>query len=504
LTAALRGTRDGRRTPTAPCRALGFALPMRRSLPLVLFGALLSGSSASTTPTGPPAEPVSTWVYAHSFGGATLGERISAAIAALPETGGVVDATDFVGPQRIDQTIAVGSATKPVELRLGNVAISTSVIPFELHGSAKLIGNDLTLVTQDNGANVEWLITGTGLTNCEIAHLTIDGNRDANTQPGSGIGLHTAARCWVHNVLVRNTVGSLHPGIAFFDDGNSDNTIEHNQVENIGTLPNYADGIYVAGPGNKILFNRIRNATDFGIVGETCAGCIIEGNDISGTPAGIAIGSGIAPFTSVGNVVANNTITGGSTTTWGIISVYRTGGSSLVSTVVQGNVVRNVDNGHGIFISDADQVSVTGNVLTSIAPSTESYGIFVKDSRDVSIVGGTIDSTGGYGIGIARSSNVAVDGVVITDTGRSSYYWAGIALDALAGNSTSISFTNLHIFDRDQNIGTKRMSYCIDLAQGGTSSGIVVGGNLYDDGVNAVGCRNGNLHVGNALRVTTY
>jgi hypothetical protein len=478
---------------------------MRRFLVPVLFLAL-AACSESTAPAPVVRDPVPspTYLYASDFGGANLGAKISSAIDALPASGGTVDATEFTGLQRVDRTVVLGSDTKAVELRLGPVTLSGSTVLFELHAGSKLVGTTGTVVTQDSAANLDALVTGTNIADCEIAHLTLDGNAARNTGPGSAISLHTAKRCWIHHLVVQNTVGALNPAIALHDEGNEDNVVEYNLVQDIGTPTNYADGIYVAGPGNKVLFNSIRRASDFGIVGEFCAGCVIEGNDITGVPAGIAVGSGVANHQAVGNVIQGNVVIGGNTSNWGGITVYLTNGVAPVATAVTGNVVRDVVEGHGIFLNGAVQVSLTGNLISNIAPTSTSYGIFVKDSRNVSISGGVIDTTGGFGIGIGRSANVAVDGVVITDAGRSSNQWSGIGLDAMYGTSTSISLTDNHIFDTQPIHDLKLMNFCIDFGQGGTTTGVMIGGNLFDDGRTANGCRNGTVNFGSATRVTQY
>ena len=429
-----------------------------------------------------------------------MGAKLAAAINALPASGGVVDATDLTGPQRIEQTVLLGSNGKTVELRLGSVRLIASVVPFILGNGAKLLGNGQTIVTQDSGANLRWLITGTNVADCEIARLTVDGNRPANTGAGSGIAFSTAKRCWLHHLVVRNTVGRFHPGIAFFED----NTIEQNLVQNIGTLADYADGIYIDGPGNKVLFNRIRGATDFGIVAESCVGCLIQGNDLVGVPGGISVGSGVATLKAAANIIDANVITGGSTTTWGVISVYRINGAPPVATLVRGNIIRDVDIGHGIFVNGAEQVSLTDNLISNIGTTNSSYGILVQNSKDVGITGGSITRTGSFGIGIGGSTNVSVSNVRITDAARSQNESAGIGLDVLAGSSTSISLTQLHIFDTDTVPDLKKMTFCIDFAQGGSTTGVLMGGNLFDDGVNPQGCRAGTIRLGTATRVTTY
>jgi len=285
---------------------------------------------------------------------------------------------------------------------------------------------------------------------------------------------------------------------------NRDNTIEHNIVQNIGTLVDYADGIYVSGPGNQILFNRIFSATDFGIVGETCAGCLIFGNAIVDVPAGISVGSGVATTTAAANIIDGNSISGGNTTTWGMITIYRTNGTAPVASIIRGNVIRDVRLGNAILIKGAEQVTVEGNLIGNIGVASDSYGILVQESRDVNITGGAIDSTGTFGIGIGASANVRIDGVLITDAARSGNGASGIGLDAIGGNSTSISVTRNHIFDTDTIPAQKRMLYCVDFGQAGTTAGILIGENLFDDGVNAVGCRAGAVNFNNTSRVTRY
>jgi hypothetical protein len=460
--------------------------------------------AAFSAPSGRSGAPVSDVVVsARAVAGQSVADRIVAAIAALPPSGGTVDATSFTGTERLTRTIAVGSRTKRVVLRLGSITFVGLDTLFELFDGARLVGNGHTLLTQANGANLAALVVGTRIADCEIASLTIDGNRAGNTGPGSAIALHSVKRCSLHDLVVRNTVGNRHPGIAFHDDGNEDNTVAHNRVYDIGTTGS-GDGIYVSGDRNRVLFNDVRRTTDFGIVGEACSGCVISGNTVEDGLAGIAVGSGVANRRASGNVVEGNVITGGHSAAWGMISVYRIHGAPPVATVVRGNVVRDVAQGHGILVDGAEQVTLDGNLLAGIGVSGSSYGMLVRHSRNVTITGGSIERTGSFGIGIGGSANVSVANLLVVDAGRSSTIAAGIGLDVTATRSTSISLTGLHVFDSAPRPADKRMAYCIDFAQGGTTAGVLLAGNLFDDGVNATGCRSGTVRLGTATRVTTH
>ncbi len=473
---------------------------------LLLFALPVSLSSCrATDPQSASARepPATTILQARAFPGASLADRISAAISALPSAGGIVDASDFGGLERVARTIVVGSATQPVELRLGNTTFVGIAIPFHLRGQSKLVGNGRTLITQDSAANLPSLISAQDVDRCEMTGVIVDGNRSGNTAAGTGISLTGARSCRLHHLVVRNTVGRFHPGIAFFGPDNRDNTIDHTSIEDIGTLQDYADGIYVSGSGNLVTHNRIRGATDFAIVAEICSACVVSDNIIEASAAGIAVGSGISGYQAAANVVEGNTISGGNTTTWGVITIYRTNGASPVSTIVRGNVIRDVALGHGIFVNGATQVSLDGNLLRNIGAEHASYGIYIKDSEDVTLHDGGIDQTGSFGIGIGNSGSIRIDGVMVTDAGRSGNGAAGIGLDVSAARSSSVSITRVTVFDRNPRPDDKRMPWCIDFGQGGTTDGVLLADILFDDGVNAVGCRDGNVNFQGATRVTS-
>lgn len=470
-------------------------------LSLVALGACRAPDALSL-PDDTTSLPTRTHLMVRSFPGATLEARLRAALGALPPAGGVVDASDIAGEHLVLRTIQVGSRTMPVDLRLGSLTLRGKVPVFRLSGRVSVTGNDQTLITQDSAANLRAIIETDGVTGCELSGLTVDGNRSQNSAPGGAIAMRRAVGCHLHHLTVQNTVGHHHPAIAFYGDGHRDNTIEHNLIQNIGTRVEYADGIYVYGPGNKVLFNRIRRATDFAIVGELCSGCVVHGNDIEDSPAGIAVGSGIASGRADGNIVEGNTIRGGLTSHWGVITVYRTMGVSPVGTIVRGNVVRDVEEGAGIMVNGATQVSLDGNLLSNIAPDREGYGIHIKDSQDVSVRGGAIDNTGSFGVGIGNSANVRLDGLMVIDAARSGNGAPGIGFDVRGLKSTSISLTRLTIFDRATDRRAKRMPWCIDFGQGGSTEGVLIADVLFDDGVNATGCRDGAVNLTGASRVT--
>lgn len=65
--------------------------------------------------------------YADQFPGADSAAKVNAAIAALPASGGTVDARGLTGAQAMGSNISLGSDTKPVTLLLGNATITRGV-----------------------------------------------------------------------------------------------------------------------------------------------------------------------------------------------------------------------------------------------------------------------------------------------------------------------------------------------------------------------------------------
>jgi hypothetical protein len=89
--------------------------------------------------------------------GADAGAKIAAAIAALPATGGTVDARGLEGPQTISATVTLGaSGSKPVKMLLGAATFATSVCPaFDLiNGGSVLegLGNGAPGVAADGNS----------------------------------------------------------------------------------------------------------------------------------------------------------------------------------------------------------------------------------------------------------------------------------------------------------------------------------------------------------------
>jgi len=81
---------------------------------------------------------------------------------------------------------------------------------------------------------------------------------------------------------------------------------------------------------------------------------------------------------------------------------------------------------------------------------------------------------------------------------------SGIGLDVTQTNSSSITLTRLHIFDTETSRMSKRMLYCIDFGQGGTTNGVVIGDITFNDGATYLGCRIDNINFNNASQVTIY
>jgi hypothetical protein len=159
---------------------------------------VVTGASAITTVTD-----VRTWfVDSNSYGpvcradlmpGADAGAKIAAAIAALPSTGGTVDARGLEGPQTISQNVFAG-VTKPVRLLLGASSVAS---PYTITvgqvitvggTSIEGLGRHLTTLTYTPAAGTAITVTvplgGTDRTNPKLEGFSLYG-------PGKAVGAVT-------------------------------------------------------------------------------------------------------------------------------------------------------------------------------------------------------------------------------------------------------------------------------------------------------------------------
>lgn len=173
--------------------------------------------------------------------GATAGARITAAIALLPSTGGIVDCTNLQGAQTISTDVLSG-LTKPIELQLG-CATYTLGAGLTLPGNSKIVGIggqgtqsgvDKCSILKKSGSFAGLTISGVGAV---VSNIAVDGN----SQTGGGIVM-TGGRSELHDVTVHNDGGVGVRVGADSDAGNTNKVV----LENVTSYSNASHGLYIS------------------------------------------------------------------------------------------------------------------------------------------------------------------------------------------------------------------------------------------------------------------
>lgn len=117
-------------------------------------------------------------VFADRYSGADIAEQINNAIAALPASGGIVDARNFSNADKTcATTITLGSSSKSVRLLLGNYRIISSANPaVSVPGASWILGGNATggsgfsgiYSTAVGGTVVLWTGSNGGMESCFI------------------------------------------------------------------------------------------------------------------------------------------------------------------------------------------------------------------------------------------------------------------------------------------------------------------------------------------------
>jgi hypothetical protein len=145
-------------------------------------------------------------VAAHDFSGGDMGAQIAAALAALPSTGGIVDARGFSGTQASASNPFTG-VTKPFTLLLGDVTISTGATWSITSPYQGIIGHGTKTVLKATASMTNVLLFD-ATANGNGHQIICDGIRvNGNALATNGISLQRATRCRVGHISATNVSG---------------------------------------------------------------------------------------------------------------------------------------------------------------------------------------------------------------------------------------------------------------------------------------------------------
>ena len=387
-------------------------------------------------------------VYAHLMPGADWGEKVTAALAALPATGGIVDARGLTGTQTAAAEVAI-SADK-VTLLLGTMSLTCALDWVYVTGDHCTIrgeGRTRSVVT----CSTAW--DGTNLFGCEVE------DADGFTLLDTGLVVHRTG----------SSVHTATNGMAVYIHGTSRNwLVADNDVEASGTEPDSQMrylGIFAwtdtAGPpiacGDGVIRgNRVRDTDGRCIEVALCDNVAIADNVVlPGGSAATIVCVGVRIIGSEQITVTGNTvdITGGASL--GNADCLQINGDNVSTNIVlSGNACRtNANGGTGIKIGgNASFVTCVGNDVYYDGASTALYGILVtsnpgspEDPPTHILVDGNRVSGFGSQLGIDREGG----GDTYPDTVAFTNNQLGARFD---GTATIVGFYNLNSVDIYANI----------------------------------------------------
>jgi hypothetical protein len=293
----------------------------------------------------------STVVSACTFSGINAGARINAAIASLPATGGIVDATCLSGAQTITTTIY--DSAKPVNLKLGvgtySVTVPSNGMAFNLLTAGSSLtgsGQGATIVQVTNEGN------GVNLgSNTTVSNLTLRGNTNCASIyncTGQATGINSGGASPTVRVegvkILDTTIENFGQHAINLGGYAARFTVSRNTLNN-----NFSDGILapdttvngicgLCGNGKiteNIITNTGANAIDVTYNNNTISNNTLHHNGYGGWATGDDFGI------LLGGVATNNTVTGNSIAgNYGQAIILHPGpGGQVNSNSIVGNVI---------------------------------------------------------------------------------------------------------------------------------------------------------------------
>ena len=228
--------------------------------------------------------------YADQFSGDDAGEKIAAAIADLPSTGGIVDARGLEGAQTCTGDVFSG-VTKPVTLFLGACTCTLSATWGLQTDGIQIIGLGPGVTTlkvgnsQNTAAIVASKTSGTvTVNNIRVANLTVDGNRANNTTAYHGLFFQYVTHGWIENVEVHSSedggidvgngavAGPTSTDIEIrgsWSHDNDGNGFDVNNSTDVRVIGNRASGNGLAGAGAAGFFTGHGTTSNIKFIGNT-------------------------------------------------------------------------------------------------------------------------------------------------------------------------------------------------------------------------------------------
>lgn len=377
-----------------------------------LIGFLQAGTGSSAATVQGELRKI---VRASQFDGADLGAKITQAIAALPSTGGIVDATDSTGAQTLTSKLTISKAN--VTVLFGATTLTMSGVsavqsPFGAHilvtaANVWLRGAGGTVFKLAAGAEADCVTFLHGATLGGATGIEFDGNKANNTSivddsfqsaiqiiSDSGAGATVDSRITVENCVMHDF---NHYGVVTYGNLSNRNSIRNNLIYSNGKndTNGTGDGIFInKGSGNNhVSGNRCYSNQRSGI--RLCAvGVNSDNNKIvdnwcySNTQHGIrsteesnlgsTSGTGQAALLISGNHCYSNTKSGIHVGTFNNVGFIKNGridnnfcysnteyGILLQSNATTDNVRQTVVCGNEVFSNTLDGIGNAANVLDS-------------------------------------------------------------------------------------------------------------------------------------------
>jgi hypothetical protein len=210
--------------------------------------------------------------YADRFDGMDFGAKVNAAIAALPDRGGTVDARGLTGNQTWSTAIRLGSQTQPVTLLLGNATLNrASGVQLLVYNSSTVIGEPGTLVRGNDttaGAIAQGPSASTNVSSVIISNLRID-----DTSPANSGSIAVNLPSMINSVLRSIFISHVHTGLVI---GGTGTCACYNSFYNIESQPDPSLSGAAGTTAVKFLATANQNQWFGGLMSDAVTGIYID------------------------------------------------------------------------------------------------------------------------------------------------------------------------------------------------------------------------------------